>query len=303
LQTASNPYITIVGPIESAAKRISIMGICNKVAGALAPIALGTVILSNAEGLKSELVNLDAAARAVRLDELASRVVTPYTLMAVVLVILGIGVRMSPLPEIDLSGEQDGNDNTSKDKPSVWAYPNLVLGVIALFLYVGAEVIAGDTIANYGTSQGISLDEAKYFTTYTLAGMIIGYILGILLIPKVISQATALAASAITGIIFSILITLTDSYTSVLFVALLGFANALVWPAIWPLAIDGLGRHTKIASALLIMAIAGGALLPQVYGQLSEVASIGPKMAYLLLIPCYLFVLLYGRVLYKRKNW
>ncbi len=300
LQTASNPYITIVGPIESAAKRISIMGICNKVAGVLAPIILGAVILADADTLVNELSVLNETAKTAKLNELASRVIMPYSLMALALVALAFLVKYSPLPEIDLVQEENVSETVTK-KTSVLQFPNLVLGVVALFLYVGVEVIAGDTIGTFGQSQGIPLSEAKHFTSYTLSAMVIGYLLGIAAIPKLISQDKALAISALVGIVFSIVAITTSGYTAVLFIALLGLANALMWPAIWPLAIEGLGKFTKTGSALLIMAIAGGALLPLVYGSLADMPGIGQKSAYLIMIPCYLFILFYAVKGHKLK--
>ncbi|MDX1908708.1 MAG: sugar MFS transporter [Bacteroidia bacterium] len=294
LQTASNPYAVVLGPIESAAQRISILGICNKVAGVLAPLILGAVILADADTFVASLEPLDSAARAARLDELAARVIGPYTAMAAALVVLALMVRFSPLPEIN--AEEEATDTTaSAHKKSVFEFPNLVLGVVALFLYVGAEVIAGDTIGTYGQSQGIPLSEAKNFTALTLTAMVIGYILGIIAIPRWITQAQALIGSAVIGVVISILILTTDGYTSVLMVALLGLANALVWPAVWPLAVAGLGRFTKTGAALLIMAIAGGAILPVVYGRLADIPAIGPKLAYAILLPCYLFILYYSQ--------
>ncbi len=305
LQTAVNPYITIVGPIESAAQRISIMGICNKLAGVIAPIILGAVVLSDADVLTQELLTMDAVQKVARLDDLALRVVTPYTLMAAVLVGLALMIRFSPLPEIEQEQDEDqvqGASNSS-GKTSIFGFPNLVLGVITLFLYVGVEVLAGDTIGTYGQSQGIPLSVAKNFTSYTLGAMVVGYIFGIVAIPRFISQSKALTYSAIVGILFSLLVLLTDGYTSVLFIALLGLANALVWPAVWPLAIHGLGNFTKTGSALMVMAIAGGALLPLVYGRLADIESIGHKMAYLILIPCYLMILYYALKGHKKTSW
>jgi glucose/galactose transporter len=292
LQTASNPYITIVGPLESAAKRISIMGICNKVAGVLAPLILGAIILSDADGLVKQLEVATDAEKNIMLNELASRVIMPYTLMACALVGLALMVRFSPLPEIEADKENVIEDLSGKT--SVFQFPNLVLGVFAIFICVGVEVIAGDTIGTYGQSQGIPLSESKNFTAYTLSAMVIGYIIGILTIPKVITQAKALAVSSVVGVLFSICAILTGGYVSVFFIAILGLANALMWPAIWPLAIDGLGRFTKIASALLIMGIAGGAILPLVYGKLADTSTIGPQNAYWILIPCYLYTLYYA---------
>lgn len=301
LQTASNPYITIVGPIESAARRISIMGICNKVAGVLAPVILSVIILSDADDLTKELQTMSVAAKEIKLAELASRVVVPYLLMAIALVLLAVFVRLSPLPEIESERQEDVVQNPEGEKKNIFQYPNLILGAIALFLYVGVEVIAGDTIGLYGQSQNIPLSEAKYFTAFTLSAMVVGYIIGIATIPKIISQPKALAVSAGVSILFSILILVTEGYTSVLFVALLGLGNALVWPAIWPLAIHGLGKFTKTGSALLVMAIAGGALLPLLYGKLADTPSIGHQQAYWMLVPCYIFILYYSVKGYKVK--
>lgn len=303
LQTASNPYITIVGPIESAAARISVMGICNKAAGVLAPIILGAVVLSDADVLVKELQQLDEAQKSLRLDALALRVVLPYSLMAGVLILLGLMIYFSPLPEIETEDEGEGERLGTSEKANVFQFPNLVLGVIALFFYVGVEVIAGDTIGGYGQSQDIPLSETKNFTAYTLIAMVIGYIIGIITIPKFISQSKALAISAITGIVFSVGIVFTQGYVSVLCIALLGLANALMWPAIWPLAIHGLGKFTKTGSALLIMAIAGGATLPLLYGKLADISSIGHQQAYWIMIPCYLFILHYSIKGYKISKW
>lgn len=300
LQTASNPYVTIVGPIESAAMRISIMGVFNKAAGVLAPLILGAIVLSDADVLVKELQTMDLAQKTIRLNELAQRVILPYSLMAAALAVLAMLIRFSPLPEID---EEPEEQTGASEHTSVLQFPNLVLGVIALFLYVGVEVLAGDTIGGYGQSQGIALSETKNFTAYTLIAMLAGYIIGIFTIPRFITQARALGYSAVVGVIFSLLAIETEGYLSVLFIALLGLANALMWPAIWPLAIDGLGKFTKTASALLIMAIAGGALLPLVYGKLTEVSFIGARQAYWILVPCYLFILYYSVYGYKLRRW
>ncbi len=300
LQTASNPYITVVGPIESAASRISIMGICNKMAGVLAPIVLGTLLLSDAATLQTDLAALDATAYTAKLDELANRVIVPYGVMAAVLIGLGLMVRLSPLPELDTEADDRMADATGR---GIFTYPNLVLGVIALFLYVGVEVMAGDTIGLYGTSQGLPLEETKHLTSYTLACMVVGYVIGIFGIPRWFSQSQALAVSAVLGVGLTIAAILLDGVASVYCIAFLGLANALVWPAIWPLAIAGLGRHLKTGSAFLIMAIAGGALLPLLYGELSATPTIGPQQAYWIMVPCYLFILWYARKGARMARW
>ncbi|HTD41303.1 MAG TPA: sugar MFS transporter [Mucilaginibacter sp.] len=287
LQTASNPYITIVGPIESAAKRISIMGIFNKAAGALAPIILGSIILKDADALKIRIKNMSAAAKATELDTLAHQVILPYIVIMIVLILLAIFVFYSTLPEIET--EKDGDSVANQDKKtSVFQFPHLMIGVLALFAYVGVEVLAGDSIVSYGASQGISLSTSKFFTACTLSGMIIGYIIGIICIPKYVKQDKALTVSAVLGVIFSIMAITTHGYTSVFCIALLGLANSLMWPALWPLSIKGLGSFTKIGSSLLIMGIAGGSLIPLLYGYVADLSSL--RQAYIIMIPCYIII-------------
>jgi len=283
LQTASNPYVTILGPSESAAKRISVMGICNKVAGILSQFIFGGLFLST--GLIG--------------NEKLNKVITPYGIMTVILVVLAIWVWFSNLPEVEA---EEAKQDHEAVKNSVWSYPNLVLGLIAFFLYVGVEVIAGDTIINYGVSQGFDKDVAKIFTTYTLYGMLAGYIVGILFIPKYLSQQKALNYSAILGVLFSVGAIVFTGFTSVLCLALLGLANALMWPALWPLAIQGLGKFTKLGSALIIMMISGGALLPLLYGKIAD--QIGDtQKAYIIMIPCYIFIYFYATIGHKKSSW
>jgi MFS transporter, FHS family, L-fucose permease len=300
LQTASNPYISIIGPIESAAKRISIMGIANKAAGMISPLILGAVVLKNASALESQILSTtDVVTREQLLDQLASRIITPYIVIAIVLLVLAFMIKKSPLPEIDTDKEDDIT-STETRKSSVFGFPHLMLGVLCIFLYVGVEVMAGDAIGMYGKSLGISLDKTKYFTTFTLFAMLVGYIIGVATIPKIMSQQTGLKISAITGIIFTICTFMTTGYTAITFIALLGLSNALMWPAIFPLAISGLGRFTKIGSALLIMGIAGGAVIPLLYGYLKDKAHIGNSLSFFLcMLPCYIYILYYSIAGYK----
>jgi FHS family L-fucose permease-like MFS transporter len=308
LQTASNPYITILGPIESAARRISIMGIANKVAGALGSLIFGAILLSGIDGVNEKLNTASADEKATLLNTMADSVVTPYIVMAIVLVILGVLIRKAPLPHVEAEPIDETQGGASA-KTSIFQFPHLWLGVLALFLYVGVEVIAGDTIISYGISLGIPAAEAKYFTMYTLFAMVAMYALGALLIPKYLKQDLALKISAVLGIIFTACIIFTTGFTSVLFVVALGLANALVWPAIWPLTLEGLGKFTKTASALLIMAISGGAIIPPLYGSfvdsnkmelmaqgIDEAAALAQAStgSYWILFPCYIFILYYA---------
>lgn len=295
LQTASNPYITIVGPLESAAKRISIMGICNKIAGVLSPLILSALVLKGATEIEEQLkVITTPAEKEQLLNALANRVILPYIIIAVVLIALALLIRASSLPEINTDEDHvDETGNVVAPKASVFSYRNLNLGVICLFLYVGVEVMAGDVIGTYGKSMGMDLDQTKIFTSYTLATMVLGYILGIALIPKYIKQETALMIAAIIGLVFTLISYLSTGYTSIVFIALLGLANSIMWPAIFPLAIKGLGKYTKIGSALLVMGISGGAILPQLYAYAET--SVGPQTAFLIcMFPAYLYILYYA---------
>jgi MFS transporter, FHS family, L-fucose permease len=293
LQTAANPYITMLGPIESAAQRISIMGICNKSAGIIATFLFGMMALKDGDAFIQSLNGMDAVQRAAALDGLASRVVIPYIGMAVILVAIGIFVKLSGLPELDPDKENAGGDEGYyRNRTSIFQFPFLLLGVIAIFCDVGLEIVAGDTIISYGLSQGIPISIAKYFTSFTMVAMIIGYITGVILIPRYISQSTALKICAILGIVFISAALASPKLISVVFIALLGLANSLIWPSVWPLAIDGLGRFTRIGSSLLIMGNLGGALVPLLYGRLADV--LNPQQAYMVVIPCYLFILYYA---------
>jgi len=295
LQTASNPYITIIGPVETAARRISIMGICNKLAGAIAPILIGLFLnLDEADKVSAQVESMSAAEYASALDAVALKVVNPYIGIVVVLVLLSIWIFNSNLPEV--SGDEEETEDhhpISETKTSVFQFPHVLLGVLALFLYVGVEVIAGDTIIKYGNHLNIPLSIAKFFTAGTMAAMVAGYIVGIIIIPKYISQSLALKICAILGIAFTLGIVFTDGITSLVFVALLGLANSLIWPAVWPLALTGVGKFTSAASGLLVMGIAGGAVIPLLYGWLAG-GSMGPHQAYWIAFPCYLFILYYG---------
>lgn len=308
LQTASNPYITILGPINSAAKRIAIMGIANKIAGAMGSFIFGTILLSGIDSVKEKLNLVSETDKGILLDKMANSVVIPYLVMAGVLLILAILIRKAPLPHVEAEPIAKTKDGETT-KTSIFQFPHLWLGVLTLFVYVGAEVIAGDTIIAYGISLGFTADKARFFTTFTLMAMVATYGLGVFLIPKYISQAFALKASAILGIIFTFCIVFTTGYTSILFVAALGIANALVWPAVWPLTLKGLGKFTKTASALLIMAIAGGAIIPPLYGWFVDEKKVAlvtnginnvtaqaqaSTAGYWILLPCYLIILYYA---------
>ncbi|EKT4087884.1 sugar MFS transporter [Stenotrophomonas maltophilia] len=296
LQTAINPYISILGPIETAARRIALMGICNKIAGMLAPVLIGTLVLHGIGDLDAQVQAADEVTKAALLNEFAAKIHTPYLAMAALLVVLAVAVLFSPLPEIK-SSEANATPAAAgaAERRSIFQFPHLWLGVLCLFVYVGVEVMAGDAIGTYGHGFDLPLDQTKMFTSLTLGAMLVGYVVGLLLIPKVVSQSRYLTISAVLGVVFCLGAWATHGYVSVAFVALLGFANAMMWPAIFPLAIRGLGRFTETGSALLVMGIAGGAIIPQLFAVLKQ--HIDFQLVFvLLMVPCYLYILFYSVV-------
>ena len=291
LQTAVNPYVTILGPIESAAKRMSIMGLFNKIAGMIGIFFLSKVLFSNMTSISKHILTLTGDEKVQALNELTQRIVPPYICIAIGLVLLAAMVLLAKLPEI--KNEGDDEDNKTHKGRSIFSYTYLWLGVLSIFLYVGCEVIAIDTLGLYSQTQGVAKEIAPMLGTLSLIALTIGYILGIIFVPKKLSQSRALTISASLGIVFCIAAVLTSGITSIAFIILLSFSHALMWPGIWPLAIDKLGKHTAVASALMIMAIAGGAVMPLIYG--SWATAIGNRhLPYIILIPCYLFIAYYS---------
>ncbi|MEP7320160.1 MAG: sugar MFS transporter, partial [Panacibacter sp.] len=290
LQTASNPYITVLGPADRAAQRISIMGICNKMAGALAPLILGAIMLQNADGLEEKLKLMSAAENEATLTELASKVVMPYTVLAITLAVVAFLLRFAHLPEV--KKEEPVVTGNEKVQDSVFKYPNLMLGFLAIFCSVAAEVIAGDSIVRYGQFHGFTLDVARHLPSFTLISMVAGYIVGIIAIPKFLKQEKAFLIFNGIGIFLSLLIVFLPGSISVYCLAALGFANALTWPPIWPAALKGLpNKLINIGSAILIMGILGGAVVPVLYGFWADAAD--RQIAYLILIPLYIYNIYY----------
>ena len=311
LQTAVNPYITILGPKERAAQRISIVGICNKAAGILAPILFASVILkTNDRELFSLLPHMAADEKDVALAELLSRVILPYSFVGLLLFGLGLLIRYSPLPEIDTEHESAVVATANSGRNNIFQFPHLILAALAIFLHVGTQVIAIDTVTNYAISMHMNLLEAKSFPSYTLTCTICGYILGIVLIPRWLSQVHALRFCTLLGLLFSILVVFIDrpvfflghqANMSIWFVVLLGLSNSLIWAGIWPLALEGLGRFTKIGSSIMIMGLCGNAILPLFYGYFADRYSL--RTAYVVLIPCYLYLIFFAFRGYRIKKW
>lgn len=333
LQTAANPYVVVIGPRESAAARISVLGIANKLAGFIAPLVLTALVLSNMQDYTADKIAvLDSVSKSAALDTLALQLQTPYLYMGCVILVLSLLIMISPLPEIDL--DENGNVahmNILKQIQNAFKFPQLILGVITLMLYLSAEVLAGDSIGGLGKQLGVYGEDGNFYlklTSFTMTAMVVGYILGITLIPKYVSQVQALKASGILGFILVLLIVSISPNIMIqlpgipalplviILVALMGLANALCWPAIWPMALQDLGGYTKIASAILIMGIIGGAIFPLIYGSLVEsinlsneangvakTAKSGNQLAYLMLLPTYMMIIFYAFKGHKYRSW
>lgn len=313
LQAAANPYITIVGPIESAARRISLMGICNKFAGIIAPLIFAAVILKASDSDVLNQLNsglLDEASKNELLNHLIRRVIWPYSILGVILLATGLFIRYSILPEINQEEENEQTAAVSSGRTSVLQYPYLVFGAIAMFLHVGTQVIAIDTIIGYADSMHIGLLEAKVFPSYTLTATIVGYMMGILFIPRYISQIKALQVCCVLGLLFSLGVVFSDINVSILgheanvsiwFLVALGFPNSLIYAGLWPLSISGLGRFTKIGSSLLVMGLCGNAILPLLYGHFADLLTV--KHAYWILTPCYIYLIFFATCGFKIKSW
>lgn len=317
LQTAINPYITILGPKERAAQRISIMGVCNKLAGILAPLLFAYAILRPTDNeMFKQIPQMLPDERDLVLHELLKRVMVPYTIVAGVLFLLGLFVKRSPLPEIDTEHESGEVLAANSDKKSVFQFPQLILGAIALFLHLTAQILSIDTVINYAESMGKTLVEAKTLPSITLFSTMVGYVIGIIGIPKIFSQQTALKFCAVLGLIISLLTVMAKgnltiaipflhfSHTfdlSIWFLCSLGLANSLIWAGIWPLALDGLGRFTKIGSSIMIMGLVANALAPSFYSYISNF--VGLRDAYWILIPCFLFIIFYAFYGHTLRKW
>jgi glucose/galactose transporter len=290
LQTASNPFVTVIGPIESAARRMSIMGICNKVAGMIGILILYNALFGGKEALiESIKIAEPGPEKEAMLQQLSNGVIIPYLIMTAVLIALVLFIKTAHLPEIvEEEKKIDGH------KTSIFNYPYMWLGVLAIFFYVGAEVIAIDTLIPYGDYYGIPTSVSHYFGIYALIALLVGYICGIIFVPKVISQRNALIIQLFLSIALVCVALFTHGIISIIAIICLSFAHAIMWPAIWPLAIHDLGDHTEFASALMVMAIVGGAIMPLIYGRIAD--AVNPHAAYALLFVSYAYILFFATV-------
>lgn len=314
LQSAANPYISIIGPIDSAAKRLSIVGTGNKLAGILANLVFAAVVIRESDRVLMAQINAGAfsgEALEQALDTLIQGVVFPYAVLSLFLFLFGLLVRFSPLPDID-AGKVNASTTEKKDeRTSILQYPPILLGALALFCHVGTQMIALATIINYAGTMGLGLDgPAKNFPSFTMSFTFMGYILGILLIPKYVTQKTMLGLCTLLGLILSFLVIFTHGEVtlmgmttdvSIWFLVLMGLPNALIYAGIWPLAIRGLGRFTNLGASLLVMMLCGNAILPLIYGYFSDLY--GMRQAYWVMVPCFAYLVFFATIGHKIDSW
>ncbi|WP_438383224.1 glucose/galactose MFS transporter [Asaia sp. BMEF1] len=290
MQVVINPLVSLLGPPERAAQRISIMGICNKTAGILAPIVLGLLVMRNIGAVAEKAQSAtDPAVREALLNNFVQALYAPYLGMAGILVLIAIVVAFAPLPNLEAPVITSGEGSQHR-----FFKPHLVFGFIAMFLYVGIEVMAGDAIGTYGQGFGLPLDETKFFTALTLTGMLLGYIMGFIIVPRFFKQEVYMQISCAVGCVLTILALLTQGYASVFCVALLGVTNAMIMPTIFPIAIRGAGHMTAMASAVMVMSYSGGAIVPQFYVWLKPAFGFQGMFA-MIVIPAYLVIMAYSR--------
>ncbi len=284
LQGSVNPYVTILGPLETAAVRMSLMGIMNKMAWWLAPVFLGIFI-----DLKD-----------VKVDD----IILPFYIVTAILVALAIFVNFAPLPEVKAEGEdEEAADESSyaAGKTSVLQFPHLMLGVLALFLYVGIETLPMASIIDFARATFGEVDNLESYAKFVTLGLVAGYIFGVVAIPRFVSQKKALISFAALGIISTLLLIYLPADYAFYALLLASFSNSLMWPAIWPLAMKDLGKFTKAGASMLVMAIVGGAVIPLIFGVIvdavkaTEVAVVADYQAgYWVMVPCYLFILYFA---------
>jgi MFS transporter, FHS family, L-fucose permease len=304
LQTAANPYVAIIGPIESTAQRIGFMGLANKIAGIISLALLGSLFLFKADDIIATVSKANPAEKANILNAYALKIVNPYIIITVILLLLAVMIYFSKMPEINESKKEEGNMQTEiESKSSVFHYPHLVLGVLGLFFAAACEVIPIDGMIIYSRALGIPIEEARHFSTYTLYAMLAGYLASTILIPKYLSQNRALQLCAVLGITLTIGSYFSSGIASIICLMLMGFGAAMLWGTIWGLSLRELGRHTKTGSAMLLMSVIGGGIFPVIFGGLIDRNPSYPQNAILLLIPCYLVLLFFASKGYSLQSW
>lgn len=299
LQTVANPFVTIIGPMESAAKRISIVGICNKFAGILAPLVFSAIVIAPQKEKMAAIQSgeLTGAARDAAMADLLHGVIAPYLVLGIVLFLFGIIFYKSKIQDINPSeNKKEGSDG----RKSILAYPYLVLGVLALFCHLGTQALSINTIIGFADGSGFA--NTAVFPSLTLACTLLGYLIGVVLIPRYISQQNMLKVVTSIILVLSVLVMILPARYALWCLVLMGIPNSVVYAGIWPLAIHDLGKWTNLGSAILVMALCGSAIFPLIYASIAD-ASGSLHHAYWILIPAALYMIFYAFVGHKIDYW
>lgn len=306
LQTVANPFVTIIGPIESAAKRISIVGICNKFAGILAPIIFSAAVIRPHDKEVIAAVQagtLTGEAKNAALDELIKGVIPSYVVLGVFLFMFGIIFYKSRIQDINPAkqeADKAGSTTSEPSRKSIFSYPYLVLGVLALFAHLGTQALSVNTII--GFAETLQIGNTSFFPSMTLGCTLIGYFLGVILIPKYLSQRTMLKIVTCLGLLLSVLVITLPARYAVFALVLLGIPNSVVYAGIWPLAIHDLGKWTNLGSAILVMALCGSAIFPLIYAGIVD-SGVSLQMSYWILVPSFVYMIFYAFIGHKIHRW
>ncbi|HEY4185607.1 MAG TPA: L-fucose:H+ symporter permease [Polyangia bacterium] len=293
LQVAANPFVAVLGKPETASSRLTLTQAFNSLGTTIAPVFGSLLILSTAAKSSAEIARMSpAAADAYRLAE-ASSVQHPYLGLAAALVLLAAAISAFKLPKIeDVTPVVDGGGHS--DRKSAWSYRHLVLGAVAIFLYVGGEVAIGSFLVNYFKEPSIGglteADGAKLVAFYWMGAMI-GRFIGTMTL-RMWKPAKVLTVHAVAAVVLVLATMATHGHVAMWTIIAVGFFNSIMFPTIFTLAIEGLGKHTSQGSGILCMAIVGGAIVPVVQGALAD--QIGIHYGFVVAALCYVYIAWYG---------
>jgi MFS transporter, FHS family, L-fucose permease len=298
LEVAANPYVTVLGPVASAERRLNFAQSFNAVGAVLSPIVGRTFILTGVENAPAQIAAMSAAQlEAYRAAE-ASTVKGPYLLIAAIFIVVAVLIQLAHLPEVQETAAEAGAPSAELNSESVLSHPHLVKGVVAQFFYVGAQVGVASFVIRYAqfSVPGTPAKTAALYLLLHQIGFMAGRFIGSAMMKK-IAAPRLLSLFAAASLICAAVALLASGLISVWAVVLIGFFHSIMFPTIFALSIKNLGPLTKRGSSLLVMAILGGAFFPAIMGRISDASSI--QTAFVVPLLCYVFILYFGLSGYK----
>jgi FHS family L-fucose permease-like MFS transporter len=291
LQVAANPYVAVLGPSETASSRLNLAQAFNSLGTTIGPYLGGMLILSAAPATADAMRQMTADALHLYRQQQASSVKLPYLIFGAVLLALSVAIGRFKLPAM---AEATHKKNTGEKEASLWQYRHLVLGAVAIFTYVGAEVAIGSFLINYLTQHSIGdISEltASRYVSYYWGGAMVGRFVGSAILQKV-KTSTVLGTAAIVACLLVTVSMLSFGHVAMWSIILVGLFNSIMFPSIFTMGIEKLGPRTGDGSGVLIMAIVGGAIIPLIQGAIAD--RIGIHHAFLLPAVCYLYIVYYA---------